>query len=47
MQIERNDTCQCMNRVVAHRRVIYLGEQVGEANMVADQTRDCLSRVDG
>ena len=44
--IERIDTKQRMSRIVKHNGVVYLCGQVGEGETVADQTADCLSRVD-
>lgn len=44
--IERIDTGQRMSKIVKHNGVIYLSGQVGEGATVADQTRDCLSRID-
>ena len=44
--IERIDTGPRMSKIVKHNGVAYLCGQVGEGATVADQTRDCLSRVD-
>ncbi|MEQ8291222.1 MAG: RidA family protein [Roseovarius sp.] len=44
--IERIETNQRMSRIVKHNGVVYLCGQVGEGETVADQTRDCLSRVE-
>mgnify|MGYP000583793643 CR=1 FL=1 len=44
--IERMDTNQRMSKIVKHNGVAYLCGQVGEGATVAEQTRDCLSRVD-
>jgi enamine deaminase RidA (YjgF/YER057c/UK114 family) len=44
--IERIDTGSRMSKIVKHNGVAYLCGQVGEGATVADQTRDCLSRVD-
>lgn len=44
--IERIDTGPRMSKIVKHNGVAYLCGQVGDGDMVADQTRDCLSRVD-
>ena len=35
-----------MSRIVKHNGVAYLCGQVGEGATVAEQTRECLSRVD-
>jgi enamine deaminase RidA (YjgF/YER057c/UK114 family) len=44
--IERIDTGQRMSRIVKHDGVAYLCGQVGDGAGVAEQTRDCLARVD-
>lgn len=44
--IERFHTSARMSRIVRHNGTIYLCGQVGEGATVAEQTRDCLSRVD-
>lgn len=44
--IERIDTGTRMSKIVKHNGVAYLCGQVGEGATVADQTRDCLTRVD-
>ncbi|WP_306258939.1 RidA family protein [Pararhizobium sp. IMCC21322] len=44
--IERIDTGPRMSKIVKHNGVAYLCGQVGDGDTVADQTRDCLSRVD-
>ena len=44
--IERIDTSQRMSKIVKHNGVAYLCGQVGDGPTVADQTRDCLSRVE-
>ena len=44
--ITRIDTSQRMSKIVKHNGVAYLCGQVGEGASVAEQTRDCLSRVD-
>ncbi|KIC15823.1 RidA family protein [Leisingera sp. ANG-DT] len=44
--IERMETGERMSKVVKHGDVLYLCGQVGDGVTVADQTRDCLSRVD-
>lgn len=44
--IERIDTSERMSKIVKHNGVAYLCGQVGAGATVAEQTRDCLSRVD-
>ncbi|MFV0512722.1 MAG: RidA family protein [Jhaorihella sp.] len=44
--IERIGTGTRMSRIVKHNGVAYLCGQVGEGATVAEQTRDCLARVD-
>lgn len=44
--IERIDTSERMSKIVKHNGVAYLCGQVGAGVTVAEQTRDCLSRVD-
>jgi len=44
--IERIDTGRRMSSIVKHNGVAYLCGQVGEGASVAEQTRDCLSRVE-
>lgn len=45
--IERLHTSARMSKIVKHNGVVYLCGQVGIAgDSVADQTRECLSRVD-
>ncbi|WP_170545471.1 RidA family protein [Ruegeria arenilitoris] len=44
--IERFETGQRMGKVVKHNGVLYLCGQVGSGDTVAEQTKDCLSRVD-
>ncbi|MEO0957723.1 MAG: RidA family protein [Pseudomonadota bacterium] len=44
--IERLHTGQRMSKVVKHNGTIYLCGQVGSGDGVADQTRDCLARID-
>lgn len=43
--IQRIGTGQRMSRIVGHVGVAYLSGQVGDGATVAEQTRDCLSRV--
>ena len=44
--IERIETGQRMSKIVKHNGVAYLCGQVGAGETVAEQTKDCLSRVD-
>lgn len=44
--IERIETSARMSRIVKHNGVAYLCGQVGDGMTVADQTCDCVSRVD-
>ena len=44
--IERIETGARMSKIVKHNGVAYLCGQVGDGTTVADQTRDCLSRVE-
>ncbi|SHJ20826.1 Enamine deaminase RidA, house cleaning of reactive enamine intermediates, YjgF/YER057c/UK114 family [Shimia gijangensis] len=44
--IERMETGQRMSKIVKHNGVAYLCGQVGSGDTVAEQTKDCLSRVD-
>lgn len=44
--IERIETSARMSKIVKHNGVAYLCGQVGDGASVAEQTRDCLSRVD-
>lgn len=44
--IERIETGTRMSRIVIHNGVAYLCGQVGAGDTVAEQTRDCLSRVE-
>ena len=44
--IERMETGQRMSRIVRHNGVAYLCGQVGDGETVAEQTRDCLSRIE-
>ncbi|MEP3231608.1 MAG: RidA family protein [Hyphomicrobiales bacterium] len=47
MTIKRYHTNQRMSQMVIHNDTIYLAGQVGSPeNSVADQTRDCLAKVD-
>ena len=44
--IERLQTSDRMSKIVKHNGVAYLCGQVGAGETVAEQTADCLSRVD-
>lgn len=44
--IERVETTARMSKIVKHNEVAYLCGQVGDGETVAEQMRDCLSRVD-
>ncbi|WP_264214251.1 RidA family protein [Leisingera thetidis] len=44
--IERIDTGTRMSKIVKHNGVAYLCGQVGSGSTVAEQTRDCLSRIE-
>ncbi len=44
--IERQHTGQRMSKIVKHNGVAYLCGQVGDGETVAEQTADCLSRID-
>ncbi|WP_116083287.1 RidA family protein [Tropicimonas sp. IMCC34011] len=44
--IERIETNARMSKIVKHNGIVYLCGQVGEGKTVADQTRDCLCRID-
>lgn len=44
--IERTHTSDRMSKIVKHNGTIYLCGQVGAGETVAEQTADCLSRVD-
>ena len=44
--IERIETNARMSKIVKHNGVAYFCGQVGDGATVAEQTRDCLSRVD-
>ena len=44
--IERFHTGARMSKIVRHNGMVYLCGQVGAGDTVAEQTRDCLARVD-
>lgn len=44
--ITRMETGTRMSKIVIHGQTVYLCGQVGAGKTVAEQTRDCLARVD-
>ena len=46
VMIERFETGRRMSKIVKHNGVAYLCGQVGDGDTVAEQTRDCLARID-
>jgi enamine deaminase RidA (YjgF/YER057c/UK114 family) len=44
--IERSGTSERASKIVKHNGVVYLSGQVGEGETIAEQTIECLSRVD-
>ena len=44
--IERIETTQRMSKIVKHNGTVYLCGQVGDGATIAEQTRDCLARID-
>ena len=44
--IDRLHTSDRMSKIVKHNGVVYLCGQVGAGETVAEQTADCLARVD-
>lgn len=46
MTITRIETGERMSKIVKHNGVAYLCGQVGTGETVADQTRDCISRIE-
>ena len=44
--IERIDTGARMSKIVKYSGTVYLCGQVGAGDTVADQTRDCLGRIE-
>ena len=44
--IERQHIGQRMSKIVKHNGVAYLCGQVGAGDTVAEQTEDCLARID-
>ncbi|NVO56605.1 RidA family protein [Rhodobacteraceae bacterium B1Z28] len=46
MTITRMETGPRMSKIVKHSGTVYLCGQVGAGETAAEQTRDCLSRID-
>lgn len=46
MNITRMETGERMSKIVKHNGVVYLCGQVGAGDTVAEQTRDCISRIE-
>lgn len=46
MSIERIKTNERSSKIVKHNGVVYLSGQVGDGETIAEQAKDCLSRVD-
>lgn len=46
MPIERIKTNERSSKIVKHSGVVYLSGQVGDGETIAEQTNDCLGRVD-
>lgn len=46
MSIKRLNTTPRMSSIVIHKDTVYLCGQVGAGGTVAEQTRDCLDRID-
>jgi enamine deaminase RidA (YjgF/YER057c/UK114 family) len=44
--IERQHTSDRMSKIVTHNGTVYLCGQVGAGGSIAEQTADCLSRID-
>jgi len=44
--ITRLQTSDRMSKIVIHNGTVYLCGQVGAGDGIADQTRDCLARID-
>ena len=44
--IERHHTGPRMSQIVTHGGTVYLAGQVGDGDTAAEQTRDCLAKVD-
>jgi len=46
MSLERHHTNDRSSKIVTHNGVVYLSGQVGDGETLAEQTEDCLGRVD-
>ena len=46
MPIKRTKTNERSSKIVTHNGVVYLSGQVGDGETLAEQTEDCLGRVD-
>jgi len=46
MSIERKHTNDRSSKIVTHNGIVYLSGQVGDGESLAEQTEDCLGRVD-
>lgn len=46
MPIEREGTSERSSKIVKHNGVAYLSGQVGDGESIAEQSVDCLGRVD-
>ncbi len=46
MAIERIGTNERSSKIVKHNGIVYLSGQVGDGESIAEQTHDCLGRVD-
>lgn len=46
MPIERAKTNERSSKIVTHNGVVYLSGQVGDGETIAEQSEDCLGRVD-
>lgn len=44
--IERFNTNERSSKIVKHAGVVYLSGQVGDGDTIAEQSHDCLGRVD-
>ena len=44
--IERKETSARMSKIVKHNGVAYLCGQVGAGETIAEQTQECLARID-
>lgn len=44
--ITRHHTTEKLSQIVIHNGIVYLAGQVGEGASMAEQTRDCLAKID-